>query len=84
MAWYDELPFIGPILGAGEQKQGDITASQQAAALGAKLRAQDMAGLTRAENYFAPAQQTITAAYGSPGAMTGGPSQYPVAPARGK
>jgi hypothetical protein len=64
-----------------EQKQGDLTAAAQAQQLGANLNAQDMQGLSKAENYFAPAQKAITAAYGAPGAMTGGPSQYPVAPA---
>ena len=63
-----------------EQKQGDQTAAAQAQALGTKLNAQDMQGLGAAESFFGPAQQAITAAYGAPGAMTGGPSQYPVAP----
>jgi hypothetical protein len=63
-----------------EQKQGDLTASTQAQQLGAKLNTQDMQGLSAAEAFYAPAQKAITAAYGSPGAMTGGPSQYPVAP----
>lgn len=64
-----------------EQKQGDLTAAAQSAALGNNLYSQSMAGLNRAENYFLPAQKAITDAYGQPGAMTGGPSQYPVAPA---
>jgi hypothetical protein len=63
-----------------EQKQGDQTAAAQAQALGTSLNAQDMQGLGAAESFFGPAKQAITAAYGAPGAMTGGPSQYPVAP----
>lgn len=63
-----------------EQKQGDLTAASQAASLGNNLYTQSMQGLNKAENYYLPAQQAIKAAYGSPGAITGGPSQYPVAP----
>lgn len=63
-----------------EQKQGDLTAAAQSMQLGQNLYAQDMQGLAQAQGYFAPAKAAITAAYGTPGAMTGGPAQYPVAP----
>ena len=93
MSWYDAIP--GLIFGEGprdvynkakgavdEQKQGMLTAAQESAALGDKLYGQSQQGLARAEAYYQPAQQMNRAAFGDPGALTGGPAQYPVAPGR--
>jgi hypothetical protein len=63
-----------------EQKAGMLTASQQSAALGDKLYGQAMTGLDRAENYYQPSQAMNKAAFGDPGALRGGPAQFPVAP----
>jgi hypothetical protein len=57
-----------------------LTAADQSRALGDKLYGESMTGLGKAENYFLPAQAAMKSAYGSPGAITGGPGQYPVAP----
>lgn len=94
-SWYDYLPGVNTVqaLRAGyskfkgnidEQKQGDLTAAAQSKALGDNLYSESMGGLGKAEGYYAPAQAMLKNAYGDPGTMTGGPSQYPVAPARAK
>lgn len=67
-----------------EQKQGDLTAAAQAGQMGQNLYTEALGGLKQAENYYAPAQAMLKNAYGSPGTMTGGPAQYPVAPAKGR
>ena len=79
--WYDFIPIIGPALAAGEQKQGDLTAAAQSQALGQQLNTQDMTGLGAAEGYYGPAAAMLKNAYGDPGSLTGGPGQYPLAPA---
>lgn len=64
-----------------EQKQGDLTAAAQASALGTNLYTEALGGLGQAESYYGPAAAMLKNAYGSPGTMTGGPGQYPLAPA---
>lgn len=86
----DLVPGVGPAAydvyekykGAiNEQKQGDLQASAAASALGKNLYGESMTGLARANNFYQPAREAINGAYGAPGSMTGGPAQYPVAPA---
>jgi hypothetical protein len=52
-----------------EQKHGSGTAIDQARALGERQRQFQMEGLDRAQNYYMPAEQRLTAAYGSPGSV---------------
>jgi hypothetical protein len=95
----DIIPGVTPVVDAAstiydkykgaidQQKQGDQTAAASSFALGSNLQQQAIGpggGLAQAENYYLPAKAAITAAYGQPGAMTGGPSQYPLAPPRAK
>lgn len=67
-----------------EQKQGDLTASAQAAGMGNNLYTEALGGLQNAEQYYGPAQAMLKNAYGAPGTMTGGPGQYPLAPPKAK
>jgi hypothetical protein len=67
-----------------EQKQGDLAAAKEAAGMGNNLYTEALGGLNKAEGYFGPAQAMLKNAYGAPGSMTGGPSQYPVAPPQAK
>ena len=67
-----------------EQKQGDLAAAAAAKGMGNNLYTEALGGLNEAEGYFRPAQTMLNNAYGAPGSMTGGPSQYPLAPARAK
>lgn len=62
-----------------EQKQGDLAAAAQAQQMGQNLYTEALGGLNRAEGYFQPAAAMLKNAYGAPGTMTGGPSQYPLA-----
>ena len=85
------LPGIYPAAEAykgavNEQKAGLQNASTQSAALANQIYGETVSGpnsgLSQAESYFAPAQAYQKAAYGDPGAMTGGPSMYPPAAPR--
>lgn len=62
-----------------EQKAGDLAAAEQAQSMGNNLYTEALGGLNQAEGYFQPAAAMLKNAYGSPGSMTGGPAQYPLA-----
>ena len=83
-SWYDYIPIVGPAIegykGAiNEQKQGDLTAASRASGMGQQIYDESMGGLGQAEGYYGPAAAMLKNVYGSPGTMTGGPSQYPLA-----
>lgn len=67
-----------------EQKQGDLAAAAAAKGMGQNLYTEALGGLNTAEQYYKPAQAMLTNAYGAPGSMSGGPSQYPLAPPKAK
>ena len=82
--WYDYLPGVSTVQALREQKQGDLTAAAQSRALGDQLNTEAMGGLSQAEGFYGPAAAMLKNAYGSPGSMTGGPGQYPLAPPKAK